>query len=216
MFKPLILVLGLLGVPGACNIASTGVQGSGVTVREVREVADFTQVQLTGSFEVEVEVGPTTRVRVEADDNIVPLIATTVVGSTLKVTARNGFSADQPVRVQVQVPRLLGVDQSGSGSVQARGIVGDRFVVKLQGSGAIRLAGRADELVATIDGSGALAAAELVAASVTVDLVGSGSAEVQARERLVVAIAGSGAVRYAGEPTDITRNIHGSGAISPL
>lgn len=216
MFKPLILALGLLGVPAACNIASTGVQGSGVTASEVREVADFTQVQLTGSFEVEVEVGPTTSVRVEADDNIVPLIATTVVGSTLKITARNGFSTDQPVRVQVQAPQLLGVDQSGSGSVRAGGIVADRFVVKLQGSGAIRLAGRADELVAMIDGSGALAAVDLVTTSATVDLAGSGSAEVQARERLVVAIAGSGAVRYAGDPKDITRDIHGSGVISPL
>lgn len=222
MFKPLvIMMLGLLGASGACDVLSmgilgSGVEGSGVTASEEREVAEFTQVQLTGSFEVAVEVGPDGRVRVEADDNIVPLITTTVVGSTLKITARQGFSSEQPVKVQVAVPRLLGVEQSGSGSMEARGIDGERFVVKLQGSGAIRLAGRADALVANIEGSGALAAADLVTTTATVDLAGSGTAEVHASERLVVDIAGSGSVRYTGDPKDITRNIHGSGTIAPL
>jgi len=216
MFKPLVLALGLLGLPGACNIVSSGVQGSGVTASEVRQVPEFAQVQLTGSFEVEVEVGPTESVRVEADDNIVPLITTAVVGSTLKITARHGFSTNQPVKVQVQVPRLLGVDHSGSGSMRVQGIDSERFVVKLQGSGSVRLAGRADALVANIEGSGALAAADLVTTSATVDLAGSGTAEVHASEQLAVAIAGSGSVRYAGGPKDITRNIHGSGTIAPL
>lgn len=217
MLKLLVLTLGLFGVPGACNIAGSGVQGSGVTASEVREVPEFTQVQLTGSFEVEVEVGPgDERVRVEADDNIVPLISTAVVGTTLKITARHGFSTDQPVKVQVAVPGLLGVDHSGSGSVHVQGIDSERFTVKLQGSGSIRLAGRADALVATLEGSGALLATDLVTTSATVDLAGSGTAEVHAREQLIVAIAGTGSVRYAGEPTNITRNIHGSGTIAPL
>ncbi len=216
MLKPLVIVLGLLGVPGTCNIASSGVQGSGVAASEVRQVAEFAQVQLTGSVAVEVEVGPTASVRVEADDNIVPLITTAVVGSTLKIATSRGFSTDQPVKVTVSVPRLLGVEHSGSGSIYVHGIDSEQFAVKLQGSGSIRLAGRTDTLAATLDGSGALAAADLVADRVTVDLAGSGAAEVHARERLVVAIAGSGSVRYAGDPPDITRNIHGSGAITPL
>ena len=37
-----------------------------------------------------------------------------------------------------------------------------------------------------------------------------------ASERLVVDIAGSGSVRYTGDPKDITRNIHGSGTVAPL
>lgn len=216
MLKSLVIALGLLGVPGACNIVGSGVQGSGVAASEVRQVAEFAQVQLSGSFEVEVEVGPTASVRVEADDNIVPLITTAVVGSTLKISARHGFSTDLPVKVQISAPRLLGVDHSGSGSVHVRGIASERFVAKLQGSGSIRLSGRADALVATIDGSGALAAADLVTASATVDLAGSGAAEVHAREQLVVTIAGTGSVRYAGGPASITRNIHGSGSIEPL
>ena len=216
MFKPLVIVLGLLGAPGACNIVSSGVQGSGVAASEVRQVSEFAQVQLTGSFEVEIEVGPTASVRVEADDNIVPLITTAVVGSTLKVAASRGFSTDQPVKVAVSVPRLLAVEQSGSGNMHVHGIDSEGFAVKLQGSGSIRLAGRADTLAATIDGSGALAAADLVTDSVTADLAGSGTAEVHAREQLVVAIAGSGSVRYAGDPPDITRKIYGSGTIAPL
>jgi len=216
MLKPLVLVLGLLGVPGACNIVSSAVVGSGVTASEDRQVADFTEVQLSGSFEVEVEVGPSKSVRVEADDNIVPLISTAVVGSTLKIATRQGFSTGQPVKVWVTVPRLLGVDHSGSGSVHAHGIDGERFVARLQGSGSIRLAGRADALAATLDGSGALMAADLVTGSATVDLAGSGTAEVHASEHLGVTITGSGAVRYAGEPEDITRNILGSGTIAPL
>jgi hypothetical protein len=139
MFRHLVVAVALFS---ACTGTSTGVAGSGVAAKDTRELAGFDRVALAGSFAVEVEVGPKHGVRIEADDNIVPLITTEVSGTTLKVSARGNFHTTQPIKVWVTAPALVGVDHSGSGSVRAHGIAGDGFTAALSGSGAVELAGR--------------------------------------------------------------------------
>lgn len=213
MLRSIVVALALVT---ACNFSSSGVAGSGVAGSEQRAVGAFERLAVDGSFAVEVEVGPATSVRVEADDNILPLITTEVAGDTLKVSSRGSFNTTRSIKVYVATPRLVGLEHGGSGSVRVRGISGERFAAALDGSGSVQLAGRSDALTVSLDGSGSLAAAELIAASVTVALSGSGSAEVHASERLVASVDGSGSVRYSGGAKDIVRNISGSGGVSPL
>jgi len=213
MLRSLVVALALLT---ACNFMSPGVAGSGVAASEQRAVGAFEQVASDGSFAVEVEVGPAASVRVEADDNIIPLITTEVSGDTLEISSRRSFTSARPITVYVATPRLVGVDHDGSGSVRVRGISGERFAAALDGSGSVQLAGRSDSLTASLDGSGSLAAAGLLAADVTVALSGSGEVQVHASERLVVSIDGSGSVRLAGGAKEIVTNISGSGDVAPM
>lgn len=213
MIRPLLVALALLT---ACNLSVTGVAGSGVAASEPREVPAFEQLALSGSFAVEVEVGPARSVRIEADDNIVPLISTEVKDNTLHVSSRGNFHTSKPIVVHVTNPTLTGVDHSGSGSVHARGITGERFTVGMSGSGAVELAGTADALTVSLDGSGSLAAKDLVSARVTVSLSGSGGVTVHASEKLTASVSGSGSVQYTGGAKDVVRNIDGSGSVTPL
>ncbi len=213
MLRSLVVALALLT---ACNFMSSGVAGSGVAASEQRAVGAFERLASDGSFAVEVEVGPAASVRVEADDNIVPLITTEVAGDTLKISSRGSFNTARPIKVYVATPRLAGLEHDGSGSVRVRGISGARFAAALSGSGSVQLAGRSDSLTVSLDGSGSLAAAELIAASVTVALSGSGDVQVHASERLVASVDGSGSVGHAGGAKGIDRNISGSGGVTPL
>lgn len=120
MIKPRILALALC--TAACNFSVVGVEGSGVSASEDRQVARFQAVALSGSFAVEVEVGPAPSVRVEADDNIVPLVVTEVVGEVLKISSRQNYSTRGPVKVRVTTPHLTAVEHSGSGSIEVRAI----------------------------------------------------------------------------------------------
>ena len=200
----------------ACNSVSTGVAGSGVAASEQREVAAFTGISASGSFAVEVEVGPARGVRIEADDNVVPLITTEVSGDLLTISSRENFSTSRPITVRVTTPQLGKVEHAGSGSVVVKGITGPKFTAGLNGSGMLQLAGQTDTLVVNVNGSGALAAGQLQARSVTVALSGSGGAEVYATEKLTATVSGSGSVRHAGGARDVVSNISGSGSVAPM
>lgn len=213
MFKRLAVALSLLS---ACTGVSPAGEGPGVAGEDARAVTGFDRVALAGSFAVEVEVGPKHGVRIEADDDVAALISTEVSGTTLEVSARGDLQRSRPVKVWVTTPTLVGVDHSGSGSLHARGISGDSFTAALSGSGSVRLAGKVDALVASLDGSGSLVATDLTARSVTVALSGSGGAQVHASERVAATLSGSGSVRYAGGAKDVARTVSGSGRVEPM
>lgn len=209
------LALLLAGAAG-CMASSPNVVGSGVAASDVRQVSAFTAVALDGPFAVEIEVGPAQSVRVEGDDNIASRIVTEVSGEVLKLSTSGSFRTERPLKVVVTTPALVAVEHSGSGSMVVRGIHAERFTAGVSGSGAVELAGRADALVASVDGSGSLAATELVTISATVALSGSGSAEVHASQKVVANVSGSGSVRYTGGAQDVVKDVSGSGRVEAL
>lgn len=213
-FGPGLLVA--LGLACGCESNSPGVQGSGVAAVEERTPEPFTRVEQMGSAAVEIDVGAAQRVRVEADDNVVPLIETRTVEGALCVSSTESYSAKAGVMVRISAPTLTGVNVVGSGDLRARGVVGDRFAATTAGSGAMNLAGAVGDLELRVSGSGDIDATGLAAARVTVHISGSSSVTIHASERVEAHITGSGSLRYAGSPKEVTREILGSGSVEPL
>src|SRR5512138_815127 len=133
------------GAPGA-------IVGSGNVVSETRNVDSFTSVELAGSANVDIKLGPTQAVVVEADENIVPFIETSV--SNGKLVIRNkpnvNISTSRGIQVHVVAKSLDAVTLSGSGNIRADGVSSSQFSVALPGSGDITLAGKADRLTVTL------------------------------------------------------------------
>lgn len=86
----------------------------------------------------------------------------------------------------------------------------------INGSGDAEIAGKADIFHCNINGSGDVKAFGLQANSVKVQISGSGDAEVTAHENLEVKIAGSGDVRYKGDPKKVSNKVAGSGSIQKV
>jgi hypothetical protein len=84
--------------------------------------------------------------------------------------------------------------------------------VILGGSGNISVAGMAGQQEATIAGSGNYDGKQLKTKTSSVNIAGSGDANVDVSDKLSVLIAGSGSVRYTGDPM-VTKNILGSGSV---
>ncbi len=249
--NPLRLLLGALAVCLLiCGSARAGersswertggasLTGSGNPMSERRSVAPFQAVALTGSMTLVLRQAAREAVEVRADDNLLPLIETTVVERkgvpTLEIGTRRGasYSTRQPIVVSVDVVDLKALSLSGSGDTVAEGLkVGDlqariagsgdlrlqqlsagSLTVKIAGGGDVMASGRAGKLSISIAGSGDVAARELEADEVSVSIAGSGDANVNARTTLRVAIAGSGDVAYSGNPT-VETSIVGSGDV---
>lgn len=213
------------------------VQGSGKVIDAARELASFNRLIIQGPIDVRVQAGDADRVSVHADDNIAPLIETTVQGGALLVGLRPGasFRTRSRVYVKVQAREMQGIVLRGSSEVRADRIATDVFEATIQGAGDIRIeavqanavavsiagsgdfraAGTASSVGVVIDGAGDVYADKLQAKRVAVRIRGSGDARVHASDELKVVIDGSGDVRYRGEPT-ISRQISGSGAVRPI
>lgn len=98
--------------------------GSGNIKSENRAVKDFTKILVGGSFDVEVKTGPATKVRVEADDNVIKYIETSVSDNTLKISLEDSYSVSNAhLKVYITMPELTAIKTSGSASVLVQGIL---------------------------------------------------------------------------------------------
>jgi hypothetical protein len=206
------------GFVGGCNVGvgnAQVVRGSGNASSEPREVSGFSQVRLDGTGDVTLEQSGTESLSVEADDNILPLLETTVRNGVLHLAIKSNVNLQpaRPIRYHVTVKQLTGLGISGSGSVHATGIDAGDLEAEISGSGSATLAGRADNVELRVSGSGSYHAAGLKCKTVRVSISGSGGATVNASDRLEANVSGSGSVHYAGDPA-VTKHISGSGSVT--
>jgi hypothetical protein len=208
-----VLCFGLLSI-GTCN--PYAIDGSGNSKTESRAVASFSKIDLAGSPDVDVVIGPTTSVAVSADDNLLPFIETTVDGETLKIKSKHSYRTRLGVTVSVTVPSLHGASVSGSGNIHVAGLKVGALDATVAGSGNVTLAGAVDQLRARIVGSGDVQAGNLAAKNVRVSVTGSGDALIRATDELDASVTGSGNVRYSGAPPrQVRKHVTGSGDIGP-
>lgn len=232
---PLLLCLALLPAEGR----AAGTTGSGRTATEQRPLPEFEAIALTGSIDLVVRQGTPQSVEVSADDNLLPLLQTTVEstakGATLRVGWKRGesISTRSQVLVTVVVPRLgslagagsgdmvlesfetpaLQVSLSGSGDVKLPNLRTGELSIRIAGSGDVGGSGQALRLSIGIAGSGDVKLADLQADDVSVKIAGSGDAAVFAQKTLEVGIAGSGDVSYRGDAA-LRSSVAGSGSVT--
>ncbi len=245
MIAPLVSVLATLTIlaapqPGHATtidiqtgLFSSRVVGSGKVVEDKRTLPAFSKLRLDSAITVNARPGATPGATVKADDNIAPLVMTSVEGDTLvvKVKPNTGIRTESPLVVTVDFTKLTQADLRGSGDLNVSALKGDQFELSLAGSGDVRLdnaelgklsarlagsgdiwvKGRCDDAGYNLAGSGDVHAADMNAKRVNVDIAGSGDVRVHATESLAVQIAGSGDVAYSGNPPKVTSRVVGSG-----
>src|SRR5579872_2384694 len=190
----------------------TGVAGSGNARTETRNVPAFSAVEIAGSIDADIAIGPESRLEITGDDNIVPLVTSDVQGDRLEIGTRKSFRTSVHLIAKITMPRLTGIGLTGSGDITAHGVQSDHLGVTLSGSGTIRADGTAHEVEVDLIGSGTVALDQLTAESASVSVSGSGGVEIAASKALDVSITGSGDVTYRGDP-ELKKRVTGSGNV---
>lgn len=193
---------------------STATQGSGVAAAQTRTVSAFNAVDLAGTSNVTILVGGKQLVVVRGDDNLLGHVTTTVRNAKLVVGTRGSFTTATPMSVEIGVPALDALTLSGSGSVTAENIRAQSLTVTLTGSGLLRAGGTANRLDVSLGGSGDAQLEQIVARDVHAVLSGSGRIVVYATTKLDASVPGTGTILYSGNPSHVTTNISGQGAIT--
>jgi hypothetical protein len=216
----------------AAACASSGVQGDGHAFSETRTVPTFGSIDADTAIDVQVTKGETASVVVTTDENLVPLITTRVVGSTLFIDQQGDVVPHTASLVTISVPDLSVAKLDGSGSMMASGfsegdiqlfaagsgnltasLQADTLEVTLSGSGGITLSGNTSNLTVSAVGSGDVDASELVVGGASVDLGGSGNCSLVVRGSSTIGVSGSGSINAELDDGDTWLAVSGSGSI---
>jgi hypothetical protein len=243
-FVSLLLLAILVLSASACNQVqvsfggANAVVGSGKVVSETREVSGFTSVLVSGSGRAEITIGDSDSLVIEAEDNILPLIESSVFNGKLTIGMKpnTSISTMRGIRYTITVKSLSGVESSGSTDITVTNTArADSFNASTSGSGAIQLAdvqaatldahtsgsgnitaaGKVDTATITTSGSGNFSGANLQCASATATTSGSGNVTLWVTGSLTARTSGSGNVSYYGQPS-VSRSESGSGRVNGL
>lgn len=233
----LVMSFGSASVFAAPWFGGETVKGNGVIKKQERNVGSFKGIELAIPADVEVRQGTTESVSIEADENLLALVESSVRNGTLhlKPVRRNLKLEGRTVKIIVNAKEVnqlavagagtiaatvlkspkLDLEIGGSGTIDIKQVQSDVIDTSIGGSGTIKLGGGVRKLSVSIGGSGEVEAQLLKAEEVNISIGGSGDAKLWATSSLSASIAGSGDVQYYGDPK-LSSSVAGGGTIKRL
>jgi len=211
------------------------VNGNGTVQSQNRPVTSFDKIEIEGVFNVFLEQKETESVRVETDENIQPLIITSVENNVLSVKMRDSTSIGyvKKINIYIGIHQLTKLSTTGVGKLSCQnklvvpqldltctgvGITDlnletEQLHIKSEIVGALQLSGSAKQAKIDHSGVGIIQAFDLKTEQLSLDVDGIGAAEVYASKELNVNAKGVGGVKYKGNPEKTNVKNEGLGKV---
>jgi hypothetical protein len=211
-------------------------EGSGNVITEQRLVTEFSGVENTTSFNVDILYDSAYSVEVAADDNILQLISTSVRGGRLIIDTDYDMciSSGSTVNIEIHMPIIesielngsgnmdiddfdcnsLEISNSGSGNIDISNIYSTTTIdIEVDGSGDVKISGKARRGNYDVNGSGSIYAEDLLLDDCYANNTGSGNIYCFAYLLLDATVDGSGDIIFSGSPDEVSEDINGSGSV---
>jgi len=210
-------------------------KGNGNLQTQTRKVSDFTGIDVSGGFTVEITQGNTESLKLEAEENLLDNIKTEVRNGVLHIYNDKSLSTNKGMKAYITLKELNKIDISGGvkvignstfktnamdldmsgGSKVALAVDTKKLTADMSGASKVELKGRADELLMDMSGASKVEAADLEAKRVKVSASGASKVSVFAKEALDINASGASAIYYKGSPR-ITSETSAAARISKL
>jgi len=209
------------------------VEGSNVIIEENRNVSYFDAIRLIGVFKLFLNKGPSQALRLEGEDNILPIIETRVEGDTLVIESNQPYKSQIGITVYVSIEKIRVLEIDGAGKIigeehmavddlhlESRGageihlaLTARTISSLIIGAGRIFLEGEANHHQVEINGAGNIEAADLQVNTYDITINGVGYCRIFVTDQLNAVISGAGIVYYRGSPGVINSEINGLGKL---
>jgi hypothetical protein len=93
------------------------IEGSGNLATEKRDLTAFNKLAAHHGIQVQIEEGVGDSLRVETDDNLLPLVETKIDNETLHVQVKGSLKTRKPIRVTVSAKQLSDISASSSARI---------------------------------------------------------------------------------------------------
>lgn len=225
-----------LAVLGSVAFTSCTTIGNGNIITDERKLPSFNRIMIEGIAEVRFHTSTEYRAVVSIDSNLNEYFQTTVRNEVLiiKYEPSGPFSSTKEI-ADIYCPNLTDISISGAGRFEAidtitspvfkvnisgaGAIYGtikcEAFSAGISGTGEINIKGNTQKAEISISGSGDFNAAECIINDCSIEISGSGRADMYVEDTLSGTISGAGRIKYRGKPEINFRN-SGSGSVEKV
>jgi hypothetical protein len=210
-----LVMIGLMMWMVSCSDAA--ILGSGNSKSEIRPLGDFTSVTLNAVANVLISPGDKVQVTITADDNVLPLVKTTVQNGMLQIDSTQDYNSKSGVKISITMPSVSSIVLNGVGDISIDQVHSDALDVQLHGSGDITARGSSSKLSASLSGVGDLNLSGWTAQQASVQVSGTGSAKVDVSQSLDASLSGVGNIQYKNHPDlHLIRHVSGTGDVTKM
>jgi Putative auto-transporter adhesin, head GIN domain len=212
---------------------------SDVIITEERPVSGFDAIDFSTMGVITIIQGDSESLTISGSDNLVPLVMTTVRGSTLTIRTEEGITVSSireenlnftitvkdltslevsglgDVRIGSLSTTSLAMEMSGAGRIRLDQFSADNLDINVSGLGTVEVSGQVRTVSIEISGAGTVDAPNLQIQNADVSVPGLGSATVWVTDQLSGNISGAGTVSYYGSP-QLQTNSSGLGSFQAL
>ena len=219
-FSPLVIILTLMIFSLSFQVSCRIVEGSGNIIIEERAVSGFNSISTSGGINLVIEQTGNESLKIEADDNVIPLVRVSVNNGKLKIgLAAVNLRAVETINCYVTVKDLNSISVSNSVEVicdelrvdeltinmsnASRGemvVYADKIKAKLTNSSHLDISGEASTQIISISNIGEYNAEGLISKECEVTARNAGFVTVHVTENLDATVSTDGQVNYIGDP----------------
>lgn len=232
----LLLIAIIISVTALSSCRFKCVNGSGHIVTETHKISDFDQIDISGGFKVNLKQDSSLMVTINADDNLMKYIRTSVDGGKLHIYTKRNMCTSGEMTINIGVKNLKEIKGSGAVTFTSDGkiVTNDLNIylngaskidmdlnaanVSTKGTGAseINLKGQASSHKVDLTGSGKLYALDFVVGSYDIETTGASHCEINVLKDLNVHTTGAAEIQYRGNPTNVNSSKTGAASITKI
>jgi hypothetical protein len=230
-----IAIVGLLLT--SCNFDlnfDSGRVGNGNVVSEERDADEvFTKIKATEGIDVYITQSGTASIEVEADENVISLIATDINNGVLTIHAKENIGRVKAKKVYVSIPSIdkivatsgadvYGTDVLVADNIEVKSTSGADIKIEVRAdfvscstsSGAdIKISGTADSLEASASSGSDIEAKNLQVKTCNASVSSGADITLYATDKLVANSSSGGDIHYYGNPESVSKNKSVSGGV---
>ena len=207
----------------------------GQVITQEMEYSDFTIVDVSSAFQVEISQSTTYSVIIKASETILDKIDVTQEGSTLIIRAEPNIPITAVYRAEITMPNLTELVLSGASKATVQGFSSSEAFtinlsaasrldiqntnagnveIELSGASTLIAEGSGKDLVSVVEGASRLDLTNFQVNNSNMDVSGASQATINLDGRLDAVVSGASTLYYIGEPTMGNIETSGNSAIN--
>jgi hypothetical protein len=211
-------------------------ESKGTAVRQERNVSSFDAIEAGGAFRIFLTQGGQQKVVVEAEENYIEDIETSVKGGTLSISTKRNLKDPGVMNIYITFERLKKIDISGACQVTSENrmklndlevecsgaakitltLSAGHIDLDCSGAGQVELLGATTSMNLELSGAASIDAAELETINLVTDISGASRATVHVTGEMSAEVSGAGNLKYLGNPVIRQSDVSGAGSIKKL
>ena len=222
-----------------CSCHINKISGDGNVVSKEIRIEDYDEIQIEGeNIDLKyTQSDDAPYLKIETDQNIHDLLKISSDSKELVIRPQNKYTGIKPTCFIVTTNSTtlkefkmagrgncdfgkglsgekLEIKFAGGGNIKADSIAFDRLDCEIAGSGTVYLSGKTEKMNIKSAGSSKFKTFDLETEELNCKAAGSTNIEITANKEISAKIAGSGTIRYKGNPNIKGKKIAGSGSIT--